>query len=70
MTSTKTRFPDESALAHTVENAARAATCGRTSIYEVINSRALTARKIGRRTIILDEDLRRWLAALPMREVA
>ncbi len=53
------------ALAHTIEMAAKAATVGRTSIYEAINSGALKAKKIGRRTLILDEDLRAWLTSLP-----
>jgi excisionase family DNA binding protein len=57
-------------LAHSVEEAATRANCGRTTVYAAIKSRALTARKIGRRTIILDEDLRGWLASLPVREVA
>ncbi len=57
-------------LAHSVEEAAACANCGRTTVYAAIKSRALAARKIGRRTIILDEDLRGWLASLPMREVA
>jgi excisionase family DNA binding protein len=57
-------------LAHSIENAATLANCGRTSIYAVIKNRELQARKIGRRTIILDQDLRDWLASLPMREVA
>ena len=57
-------------LAHSVEQAATRANCGRTTLYEEIKSGALAARKIGRRTIILDEDLRAWLAKLPMREVA
>ncbi len=57
-------------IAHSIEQAARLANCGRTSIYAVIKNRELQARKIGRRTIILDDDLRRWLSSLPMREVA
>jgi excisionase family DNA binding protein len=57
-------------LAHSVEEAATRANCGRTTIYAAIKSGALKARKIGRRTIILNEDLRAWLASLPMREVA
>jgi excisionase family DNA binding protein len=57
-------------LAHSVEQTATRANCGRTTVYAAIKSRALAARKIGRRTIILDEDLRRWLVSLPMREDA
>ena len=53
-------------LAHSVEEAATRANCGRTTVYAAIKARSLTARKIGRRTIILDEDLRRWLVSLPM----
>lgn len=71
MANPKTKSPHgEGVLAHTIEAASCISTCGRTSIYAAIKSGALTARKIGRRTIILDEDLRRWLASLPMREVA
>lgn len=58
-----------SPLAHSVEEAATRANCGRTTVYAAIKSRALAARKIGRRTIILEEDLRGWLVSLPMREV-
>lgn len=57
-------------LAHTIEDAARITTCGRTSIYQAIKDGALKARKFGRRTLILDTDLRAWLAALPEREAA
>jgi len=53
-------------FAHTIEDTALNAKCGRTTIYAAIKSGALKARKIGRRTIILDEDLRRWLVSLPM----
>ena len=57
-------------LAHTIDDITLSAKCGRTTIYAAIKSGGLRARKIGRRTIILDEDLRSWLASLPMREVA
>lgn len=55
----------EAPLAHSVDGAARAANIGRVTIYEEIREGRLKARKVGRRTIILDEDLRAWLAALP-----
>jgi excisionase family DNA binding protein len=52
--------------AHSVEDAARIASSGRTTVYEEINAGRLKARKVGRRTLILDEDLRAWLASLPV----
>jgi hypothetical protein len=60
----------ESPLAHTIVNASRISRCGRTTLYAEIKARRLTARKVGRRTIILDEDLRRWLASLPTMNAA
>jgi hypothetical protein len=60
----------EEPLAHTIEAASRISTCGRTLLYSAIKSGDLKARKIGRRTVILDAELRDWLASLPMREVA
>ena len=53
-------------IAHSIDGACEAAGVGRTSIYEAIRAGALKARKLGRRTIILDEDLRAWLASLPL----
>ncbi|ARR52352.1 helix-turn-helix domain-containing protein [Rhizorhabdus wittichii DC-6] len=38
---------------------------GRTKIYELINSGALDARKIGCRTLIPAESAANWLAAQP-----
>jgi excisionase family DNA binding protein len=54
-------------LAYSIAEACEAARIGRTSVYEAINSRALIARKHGRRTVILAEDLHRWLQDLPVR---
>ncbi len=54
-------------VARSIEDTAKRVGCGRTSIYAAIKSKALQARKIGRRTIVLEEDLRAWLAALPTR---
>jgi excisionase family DNA binding protein len=38
---------------------------GRTKIYEAIGAGSLRARKCGKRTLILPDDLRAFLAALP-----
>lgn len=37
---------------------------GRTKVYEAINSGALKARKLGKRTIILADDLTSYLSGL------
>jgi len=62
----KTENPHADApLALGIVDAARAAGVGRSTIYENINSGALKARKAGRRTLILREDLQAWLASFP-----
>jgi excisionase family DNA binding protein len=39
---------------------------GRTKIYEAIRNGSLIAHKAGRRTIVLPNDLKAYLAALPV----
>lgn len=51
-------------LSLTIEEARAATGLGRTKIYEAINSGALRARKLGKRTLILKSDLEAFLAAL------
>jgi excisionase family DNA binding protein len=55
----------EHPLAHTIAEASARSGIGRTTIYELINSGKLPARKRGRRTLILSDDLRRCLESLP-----
>ncbi len=52
-------------LAFTIREACEASGIGRTSIYELLKSGALRARKHGKRTLILQSDLRQWLEKLP-----
>ena len=55
----------ERPLAHTIEGVARKSTICRTNVYAAIKSGELKVRKFGKRTLVLDEDLRAWLTGLP-----
>jgi excisionase family DNA binding protein len=48
-----------------INEALRRLSIGRTRLYELIGSGQISARKIGRRTIILDTEIARFLAACP-----
>jgi excisionase family DNA binding protein len=52
-------------LAHSIAEACARSGIGRTAIYELINTGQLPARKRGRRTLILADDLQRCLQSLP-----
>ena len=52
-------------LAYSISEACAVARAGRTALYEAIRNGALTARKRGRKTLILPEDLRRWVEGHP-----
>ncbi|MCA6108563.1 excisionase family DNA-binding protein [Bradyrhizobium cenepequi] len=60
----------DSKLGFSPEEAATASGAGRTKIFQAIKDGKLSARKFGRRTIILADDLKAFLAALPEREVS
>jgi excisionase family DNA binding protein len=52
-------------IAYSVPEACALTSAGKTALYQAIKCGALRAVKRGRRTLILDEDLRRWVEALP-----
>jgi excisionase family DNA binding protein len=53
-------------LTHSVEQVTKITGLGRTSVYEQIRTGQLIARKVGRRTVILQSDLIRWLESRPV----
>jgi excisionase family DNA binding protein len=55
----------QSPLAHNIAGACAATNTCRTVLYEAIGKGELRAVKRGRRTLILDDDLRRWVQSLP-----
>jgi excisionase family DNA binding protein len=57
--------PGGGQIAHAIADVVSKAPISRTSVYIAIKEGRLKARKLGRRTLILDEDLRSWLASLP-----
>jgi excisionase family DNA binding protein len=50
----------------TIQEACSHSGIGKTKLYEAINSGRLKARKAGKRTLILSDDLREYLSALPL----
>ena len=54
-----------SPLAYSIAEACQLARIGRTTIYAAIKAGDLSARKVGRRTVLLAAELTRWLESLP-----
>jgi excisionase family DNA binding protein len=57
---------DVGELALDIDGAAASSTIGRTMIFEKIKNGELKAHKCGRRTLILVDDLKAFLNALPV----
>jgi excisionase family DNA binding protein len=60
----KTETLSDASLALSVEETAWQMRVGVTTVYSIIAAKQLPARKIGRRTIILREDIERYLRSL------
>ncbi|WP_442680632.1 helix-turn-helix domain-containing protein [Sphingomonas sp. ASY06-1R] len=56
-------------LAYTLKEAIAATGIGKTSLYDDMAAGRLTAKKRGTSTIILTDELRRYLAELPNAEI-
>lgn len=56
-------------LAYSINEVADAAGCGRDKVYEAIRNGQLRAHKWGARTIISDEEARRFISSLPLLEL-
>jgi excisionase family DNA binding protein len=56
---------DDNALAFDIKSACRLSGLGRTTLYAAIKIGALSARKCGRRTLVLAADLQAFLKQLP-----
>jgi excisionase family DNA binding protein len=52
-------------LVFTIAEAKASAGVGRSALYAAIASGELPARKLGRRTLIMADDLKAWLTSLP-----
>lgn len=57
-------------IAYHIKDAVKASGSTRTNIFNAIREGKLPARKDGRRTIIMADDLRNWVSSLPMRRAA
>ncbi len=51
--------------AHSIAETCALTGLGRDTVYSAIRDGHLVARKLGRRTLITDDDLRKFLAGLP-----
>ena len=55
-------FSNPTPLAYSIADACRVSSIGKTRLYQLINEGKLEARKIGKRTLIPAESLRRLIA--------
>jgi excisionase family DNA binding protein len=57
--------PPRQRLGYSIEEFAELTGVGRSSVYKALRNGCLTARKVGKRTIIAAEEVDKWFARLP-----
>jgi excisionase family DNA binding protein len=62
---TSSTFQHGPRAAHSIAETCALTGLGRDTVYRAISTGQLVARKVGRRTVVVDDDLRRFLARLP-----
>jgi excisionase family DNA binding protein len=62
------RKPMNMPLSYSIADVVKLSGVGRTVLYEEIKAGRLKAHKLGRRTLILADDLQHWLTGLPHKE--
>jgi excisionase family DNA binding protein len=62
--------PQVERKAFTIREIAARNRIGKDSVYEEVRAGRLRARKLGKRTIVLDTDEEAWRAALPLLELS
>ena len=60
--------PQHAPMALTITEACKISKVGRSKLYIALQTGSLRARKLGKKTLILPEDLQRWLEDLPSYE--
>ena len=55
----------EGRFAYSINEVCATTNLGRDAVYRAISAGQLVARKLGRRTLVTDDDLRQFLAELP-----
>jgi excisionase family DNA binding protein len=58
----------EGRFAYSINEVCATTNLGRDAVYRAISAGQLIARKLGRRTLVTDDDLRQFLARLPRKE--
>ena len=63
-------IPETGRRVHTIAETCALIGFGRDTVYAAIRDGRLVARKLGRRTLITDDDLHQFLAGLPRKQAS